>query len=161
VVASTAVTAGLFVLAGVVVGGLVTGAVNYAFECRRVRIAGRVAVRLLTAELSIAAASAEWRLDQGAWSPWNFESAHRSWNEYRHEASRVLSTREWDSVAVGFYAVEIIERRFSNKAVAAKLDAEDRGALNSAFKSFLAGANTLRRRQGLEEIESGEPTLPS
>jgi hypothetical protein len=49
--ASTAVTTGLFVLAGVVVGGLLTGAVNYAFEWRREQANVRAAMRLLEAEL--------------------------------------------------------------------------------------------------------------
>jgi hypothetical protein len=75
-IASTAVTTGLFVLAGVIVGGLVTGSVNYAFEWRRERVSLRVAMRLLEAELAIAAASADWRLEQGAWTPF-WESPSR------------------------------------------------------------------------------------
>jgi hypothetical protein len=65
VFASTAVTTGVFVLAGVVVGGLVTGSVNYILERRREESSARVALRLLDVELAIAAACADWILEDG------------------------------------------------------------------------------------------------
>jgi hypothetical protein len=68
VIASAAVTTGLFVLAGVLVGGLVTGGVNYALERRRERSSARIAIRLLEVELAIAAVSADWAIEDGLWS---------------------------------------------------------------------------------------------
>jgi hypothetical protein len=155
VIASAGITTGLFVLAGVVVGGLVTGAVNYFLEWGRERANARVAMRLLAAELMLAAASADWRLEQRAWSPWNFESAHRAWNEYRSEFARAVSTDDFESVAVGYAAIELVERRFSNKAVATKLDADELQSLDTASQSIHDGLNALRRRQKLKEIARG------
>jgi hypothetical protein len=150
VLASTAVTTGLFVLAGVVVGGLVTGAVNYAFEWRRERARLQIAMRLLEDELARAGAFADWRLEQGGWAPWDFQSAHRTWNEYRPDIVIGLSSHEWYSVAVAFAAIEAIEDRFSNKPVATTLNVDEQKALNGCSESILEGANTLRRRQGLQ-----------
>ena len=168
-VASAAIATGLFVLAGVVVGGLVTGAVNYALERRRDRANARVAVRLLWAELLLAAASVDWRLEQDAWSPWSFESAHRAWNEHHAELARAVSMADFADVTVGFAAVGRAEATFAYKPVAARLDADDRQALTDASKSLHDAASALQRRQGLKEIDwnlarragpSGEPKRP-
>jgi hypothetical protein len=106
-------------------------------------------MRLLEAELALAAASADWRLEQGAWSPWNFERAHHSWSEYQPDIARAgISSDEWYAVAGAFYAIDIIERRFSNKPFGAKLDADERKALDTAAESFNKGVNTIRARQG-------------
>jgi hypothetical protein len=151
VIASAAVTTGLFVLAGVVVGGLVTGTVNYGFESRRERARVAVAVRLLEAELILAAAQADLRLQDGEWSPWNFESAHRTWREYRPDVAR-LPPDEWFAVSVAYFAIEQIEQRFSNEPAGVKLGAEEQRALDGQSGIILEGANTLRRRQGQEEM---------
>jgi len=152
-IASTAVTTGLFVLAGVIVGGLVTGAVNYAFEWRRERVSARVAMRLLEAELAIAAASADWRLEQGAWTAWNFGRAHRAWSEYRSDIARAgISSDEWYAVERGFYAIEIIESVFANKADRASLEPHEQKALNTASANINEGANTIRQLLGLKPL---------
>jgi hypothetical protein len=91
VVASTAVTTGLFVLAGILIGGLLTGVVNYVLERRREQAVGRVAVRLLEVELAIAGSALDQVVERGRWSPWNFERGHRAWDEYRGDAALVLS----------------------------------------------------------------------
>lgn len=155
VILTAAATTGLFVLAGVVTGGLLTGAVNYALERRRDRANARVAVRLLWAELLLAAASVDWRLEQGAWSPWDFESAHRAWNEHQSELARAVSMADFADVAVGFAAVGRAEATFAYKPVAARLDADDRQALHDASKSLHDAASALQRRQGLKEIDWG------
>jgi hypothetical protein len=110
VVASTAVTTGLFVLAGVLVGGLVTGGVNYALERRRENASARVAMRLLEAELALAGARADDVIERGRWSAWNFKRAHRTWDEYRAQAASGLSGNEWVTVAIAFNRVEVVER---------------------------------------------------
>jgi hypothetical protein len=153
VIASAAVTTGLFVLAGVLVGGLVTAGIEFAFEKRRENAKVLVATRLVEAELSLAAASAEWRLEQGTWLPWNFENAHKVWHVHGAELARVLEKDEWYPVVVGIIGIDTIERRFSDYPLATPLSADDRKALESASKSFNEGANTLRRRQGLEEVD--------
>lgn len=138
-----------------------TGAVNYAFEWRRDRAKVRVAVRLLEGELLFAAAQADWRIEQGAWSPWNFESAHRTWGDHRADIAQ-LPPDDWYSVSRGYWAIDQIERRFSSKPSGGRLSAEESRVVNQSSESILEGANTLRRYQGLEEVSrfggpDGEP----
>jgi hypothetical protein len=130
----------------------VTGLVTLGLELRREHATMRVAIRLVEAELSLAAASADWRIEQEAWSPWNFESTHRVWGEYRAALAQALDKEEWSTVIVAIFGVDMVERRFEHKPLASKLDPEEVAALGSASKSFYDGANAARRRQGLKEI---------
>jgi hypothetical protein len=156
VIASSAVTTGLFVLAGVVVGGLVTGGVNYALERRLEQTAARVALRLLDVELAIAAASADRVLEGGQWSPWNFERAHGAWDEYRADAARVLSVDDWTKVSMGFYGVDAVERGPGNLPTGATLDSTGLALLGEARRSLYEGANAIRRHLGTDEIRPGD-----
>jgi hypothetical protein len=63
-----------------------------------------------------------------------------------------MGSDEWYALASGFLAIELVEGRFANKPIAAKLDADERKALDSASATANEGANTLRGRQGLEEF---------
>jgi hypothetical protein len=152
VIASSAVTTGLFVLAGVVVGGLVIGSVNFALERRRERSSAQVALRLLEVELAIAAADADSVIEKGPWSPWNFERAHRTWDEYRVDAARVLSADDWTKVSIGFYGVDAVERGPGNLPTGATLDSTALALLGEARRSLYEGANAIRRHLGIDEI---------
>jgi hypothetical protein len=55
-------------------------------------------------------------------------------------------------VSLGFYVIDNLERRFSNKPIAAEFDAGEQEALNSGSEMIHKGANTLRLRQGLEAV---------
>jgi hypothetical protein len=155
VIASTAVTTGLFVLAGVVIGGLMTGGVNYALERRREQASARVALRLLDVELAIAAASSDSILKDGRWSSWNFERAHRAWDEYRADAARVLSTDDWTKVSMGFYGIEIVERGPGKLFTGAGLDPTGLKLLGEVRRNLYAGANAIRQHLGMDEIRPG------
>jgi hypothetical protein len=155
VIASTAVTTGVFVLVGVVVGGLVSGGVNYALEWRRERATARIAMRLLEVELAIAGVSADWILEDGIWTSWHFERAHRAWDQYRADAAGVLSADDWVKVSVGFYGVDVVERGFGKLPPATRLDPSALALLAETRRSLYEGANTLRRRLGMDEIRPG------
>ena len=155
VFASTAVTTGLFVLVGVVVGGLVTGSVNYALERRREQASAHVALRLLDVELAIAAASADSILKDGLWSSWNFERAHRAWDEYRADTARVLSTDDWTKVSTGFYGIDVVEHGPGKLPTGARLDPTGLKLLGEVRRNLYAGANAIRRHLGMDEIRPG------
>jgi hypothetical protein len=156
VIGSSAVTTGLFVLAGVVVGGLVTGGVTYALELRREGASARVALRLLEIELAIAGSVADEVLEkQSWWAAWKFERAHRAWNEYRAEAARVLSVDEWVKVSIGFYGVDAAERAFAEVPSGTNLDPPGLKLVEEVRRSLYDGSNTLRRHMGMDEIGPG------
>jgi hypothetical protein len=152
VLASSATTTGLFVLAGVVVGGVVTGLVTFLLELRRERASARVGTRLLEAELTHAAGWADWQLRKGAWAPWDFDRAHRTWHEYRPELARMLSTEEWSAVAIAFIGIETAELEFKKTASGGALSPDDRLGLENVEVRLRDGLNALRRRQGLPEV---------
>jgi hypothetical protein len=52
---------------------------------------------------------------------------------------------------LAFYGVQATEHHFAGKP-SAPLDAADRKQLDNALDSLLNGLNTLRRRQGMEEL---------
>jgi hypothetical protein len=155
VLASTATTTGLFVLAGVLVGGLLTGAVNYALERRREHHRGKVAIRLLEIELAISAASADPIIDDGRWLTWNFGRAYRTWDEYREDAAGALSDDEWIKLSLGFYAIDVVERGFAKLAVGTSLDPTGLAVINEARQNLYEASNALRRRLGMDEIKPG------
>jgi hypothetical protein len=155
VIASSAVTTGLFVLAGVVVGGLVTGGVNLVLEVRRERSSAQVALRLLDVELAIAGAMADSILENGRWASWNFERAHRAWDEYQADAARVLSVDEWTKVSMGFYGVDAVERGPGKLPTGATLDPTGLPLLAETRRSLYDGANAIRRHLGMDEIRPG------
>jgi hypothetical protein len=158
VIASTAVTTGLFVLGGVVVGGLVSGGATYALERRREHSGARIAIRLLEVELAIAAATADWAIEDRLWTPWNFERAHGAWNDYRAEAARVRSTDEWAKVSVAFYGIDVVELGYAKLPTGTKLNPAQVASLALTRGSLCEGANALRRRLGIDQIRpSGEP----
>ena len=155
VIASTAVTTGLFVLAGVVVGGLVTGSVNYVLERRREQSAAQVALRLLEVELTIAAAALDQVVEKERWSPFNFQRAHRTWNEYRADAALALSVDDWIKVSMGFYGVDVVERGPGKLTAGVGLDPTGLRLLGETRRSLYEGANAIRRHLGMDEIRPG------
>jgi len=84
--------------------------------------------------------------------------AQRSWTDYRAELARVLSTDEWEAVAVGFVGISVIERRFSERPSGSPFVADDMSVLQHTAKSFYRGINTLRKRQGIEAMTPGMKT---
>lgn len=155
VLASTAVTTGIFVLAGVLIGGLLTGLVNYVLERRRETASARAALRLLEIELALAGATIDQVVESGRWWPWNFERSHRTWDEHRPEAARVLSDDEWIKVALGFSGIDAVERTFSELEKGAEIVVSGQLVVAQARKQVYEGANALRERMGMDRIRPG------
>jgi hypothetical protein len=152
VIASTAVTTGIFVLAGVLVGGLVTGAVNYVLERRREQASAQVALRLLESELTHAGNAVETAIERSFWAPWNFARTHRTWDEHRAEAARVLSDGEWQAVARGFRGIDALERGFGDWKIGEEIRPDGLILLRQIRKTSYEGANALRQRMGMDLI---------
>jgi hypothetical protein len=152
VIASTAVTTGIFVLAGVLVGGLVTGAVNYVLERRREQASARVALRLLESELTNVGNAVETAIERSFWAPWNFARTRQTWDEHRAEAARVLSNGEWDKVRRGFRGIDVLERGFGGWKIGDEISPDGLILLREVRKTSHEGANALRQRMGVDLI---------
>jgi hypothetical protein len=98
------VTGAIFGLIGVVVGGLLTAAVQAFQEWRSQRTLGRAAARLLSAELSVQQSLLEDRAaDESAEPVSDQMPAVSDWPQYRAVMARVLDDEAWIAVA-GAYA---------------------------------------------------------
>lgn len=144
--ASAAVTTGLFVLAGVVVGALVTGVVNYGFEWRRARLNTRVALRLLETELASADDALNRRINATAWWPWPVgESARRTWGEHRSELAGIsLSSDDWYAIYGAFNAIEVIESELGGDQYR-PLAVDDMRKLVELLSVILEGSTSSRK----------------
>jgi hypothetical protein len=82
-----------------------------------------------------------------------FGRAHRAWSQYRSDIARAgISSDEWYAVERGFYAIEIIESVFANKADRAGLEPHEQKALNTASANINEGANAIRQLLGLKPL---------
>jgi hypothetical protein len=98
------VTGAIFGLIGVVVGGLLTGAVRALQEWRSQRTLSRAAARLLSAELSVQQLILEDRAAYESAGPVSDEMlAVSDWPQYRALMARALDDEAWVAVA-GAYA---------------------------------------------------------
>jgi hypothetical protein len=103
------VTAAIFGLLGVIVGGLVTGGVNYIMERRRERAELRQAKRLVADELLTVATQysimVEDRETPKKWSPsWANLLPSTSWEQHKATLARGLSDKDWADLP-GFYSI--------------------------------------------------------
>jgi hypothetical protein len=135
------VTGAIFGLVGVVVGGLLTGAVQVFQEWRSQRTLSRTAARLLSAELSVQQWILEDRAaDQSAEPVSDDMPAVSDWPQHRAVMARALDDKAWIKVA-GAYANLVLwhsqsprsratpaEKRTEMQTLAGELEAA-RGAL--------------------------------
>jgi hypothetical protein len=102
------VTGAIFGLIGVIVGGLLTGAVQAFQEGRSQRILSRAAARLLSAELSVQQELLRKGATGESAEPVSDEMpAVSDWPEYRAVMARALDDETWIAVA-GAYAELVI-----------------------------------------------------
>jgi hypothetical protein len=97
----------LFVLAGVIVGGLLTGGVTLALDTRREKRAARAAARLVVAELNEIGARLNAAVAAGVYGPeaGGLPLPDREWLEGRTLLAVALSDEEWDAVAHAYLNV--------------------------------------------------------
>src|SRR6266540_237945 len=99
-------TAAIFALLGVVVGGVLNGAVSYTLEARREGKAVRAAARLLHADLSAARTSLALAAVNRDWGPLRIAPGPLSSWERHHELLAARFPNEgWFDVVLAFQAV--------------------------------------------------------
>jgi hypothetical protein len=102
-VSDTAVTA-LATLAGVVVGAVVGGWVNYRLERRREKSQGRAGARLVRMDLALGADQLTRAYEEAAWWPF-YDVTMEAWERYRDVIAIALGADDW--VTVSQSAVEM------------------------------------------------------
>jgi hypothetical protein len=143
---STEVTTGLFTLGGVVVGGLITGAVQLALEHRHQSSTIAIAKRLLIDELHNMWSHLEMVRDEGK-APQALPDDVRSrflptsdWEKYRETLARpaALSDAQWVALSNFVQSVEALRMLLFNLAPRAPLppDVDVDGLTNLAAETF-------------------------
>jgi hypothetical protein len=94
----------LFGFAGVIVGALLTGAVEWWRETRRERRGARAAMRVLKNDLEVGAAMLGGTESSGLWwSRPSFSLPTKAWSDYRELlATGIQNEDDWDVIRVSF-----------------------------------------------------------
>ena len=113
-------TGAIFSLIGVVVGGLLTAAIQAVQQGRSDRATARAASRLLSAELSEQHVFLEALVSRGTATPVDDElPAVSAWPEYRSVMARLLDDETWQAVAGAYVELSLFhaERALDPRAL--------------------------------------------
>lgn len=95
-------TAVAIALGGVLVGAIATGAFQIAFRFWDLRLAARVAARLVQGNAYVASVAFKMLIENHEWFDHDFGPAQRTWEEHRKDLAAVLSTPDWAEIGA-FY----------------------------------------------------------
>ncbi len=105
-------TGAIFGLIGVIVGGLLTAAIQAVQQARSDRATARAASRLLSAELSEQHVFLDALVNQDAARPLDSElPAVSAWPEYRAVMARLLEDESWQAVAGAYVGLSIFHSK--------------------------------------------------
>jgi hypothetical protein len=143
-------TAGLFALAGVVVGAVATGLINLFLEKARQKTDMRTAVRLLKSEVQEALDAAHQALDDGMWPIAWKKTWSQSWATYRQAVASGLGEKDFETLARTYGRMDLFQGGLA-------ADREDR-QLSDTDRRFLEGIKPLLESslQLLGRVVSGE-----
>lgn len=125
-------TAAIFGLLGVLVGGLITWAVELWQARYQRREKGRVAVRLLLDEFGTCLSRAEASLDQGIWWLPENDLPLDVWHIHRADLAAVLPIDDWLKLGVAALAIEQMDQ-------AARREDPETRELTAEGRELLAG----------------------
>jgi hypothetical protein len=105
-------TSGLFALAGVVIGGLLTAVVTFWFERRREARELRTAARVIDKAYNLLGLAADTTIEDDTWSPFDEalpqDEFAALWREHRNTLAGHLSSEAWQTVASAEVRVSLI-----------------------------------------------------
>jgi hypothetical protein len=98
----------IFGLLGVIIGGLLTGAVSFIFERRRERIQARADARLILINYKVFSLYIDEALNGDAWPSIlpNIEWSYNIWLSARPNLAATLSRDDWDAIEAGMHLIE-------------------------------------------------------
>jgi hypothetical protein len=124
---------GIYALAGVVIGGVVTGVFAILLERRRETRDAQAARRIVKAELEAAAKAAADALKVDEWPPgWDSMRWSQSWSTYRPVLAATMADDEYGTLARAYLDMALLQ---------AGLAAGQRSFVPDD-KSFIAGAKS-------------------
>jgi hypothetical protein len=144
------VSQGLFALGGVLLGGLLTGAVTYVLESKRERKAIRAAARVLIDAIKSPMINTQVLLEDGRWfvAPGDDARKHFStelWEEHRQLLAAGLSPDGWRAVSNAFRSLRGLGAIFAQRSSEDPPDEARRFDIDILYKNVEASAGALAR----------------
>jgi hypothetical protein len=104
----------IFGLAGVVIGGVLTGVITYFLERHREKQEARAARRIVGAELKEATEAVEDALAGGKWPPgWSNMRWSQSWSTYRRVLAATMDDDGFAKLARAYLQMELLLTGFA------------------------------------------------
>jgi hypothetical protein len=158
-------TAAIFGLVGVLVGGALTTGASFVFERRREKRLTRVGLQLLEAEFLKVAGVLYAALEEGVWvAGSDLEVA--TWPDYRAALAAELARDDFNFVALAVHAAYMAPKHFavqlSGGALVVDLSDRDRKSLNEQLDSIQRAQVVIARQLGVWPTETREraPEIP-
>jgi hypothetical protein len=145
-------TAAIFGLAGVIIGGLLTGGISYVLESRRERKAAQVAARILMDDFAMARARVETISARDAW-PQNpravFRFSTEVWVEQRQIlAAAIISTSDYFDVADAAHGIDVAATMVNAAVPTEPITNKEKAALAEVGDRVTSAQNVLRPHAG-------------
>jgi hypothetical protein len=160
------VTAAIFGLIGVIIGGLISGAVQVLLARRSERLQGRSSARVVISELRERRDLLAYWLKLGSWDPSDWTTPERwQWEIRRGDLASALSPRDWEAVEQAHMRIRHVDasnaliRVRQEQGRDATLDDYDQRITRSTIETLTAGINSLRAVAGLRGAEEGPLTI--
>ncbi len=150
-------TAAIFGLLGVLVGGLITSVSNYHLAVRRDRADQRIhaievkrAARLIELELAVAHTVAKGIVEMGLFSdqPLSIES----WQKWGPVLAPELSNADWDAVSLAIIAVERIEWFRARNAAGTEIDNDTPEGRMSEYRARTVANQLAAVKRGRDAV---------
>ncbi|MEV0084765.1 hypothetical protein [Saccharopolyspora sp. NPDC050642] len=137
-------TAAIFGLVGVIIGGLLTGLVDFMLERRRERNDARAASKLLRSQLNDARTAVVVALEGREWPlGWNDKAWAQSWSVYWSALAGRMADDAFLKLAEAYNYMELLQRGLADGGRA--LSGNDEEFLNDVRKSIDAAEPLLAR----------------
>jgi len=157
------VTAAIFGLLGVVVGGVLNGAVAYVLDQRREAKVFKLVTRELFEDLTYVGGTIDRTLKDGDWIRWanslNFGRLELAWRQRRPLVAAHLDWQHYFTLAQAIRSFEMFRDespRTKERAEAALTD-EDREKLTHLYKEIFNGMRCLSKAAEVSTIASMPP----
>jgi hypothetical protein len=153
---SDAAVTALATLAGVIVGAVVGGWVNYKLERRREKAQGRAGARLVRMDLAIAAEQLKDAYAEAMWWPF-YNVRLESWDRYRDVIAIAVGANDWVTVSQSAIELQHTDEGFR------KMPAADKArALTERSEADLANmrTNAIKAFNALAKLADDREKLP-
>lgn len=139
-------TAGIFGLVGVLIGGALTVMTTELADRRRRQISARTAARLVGDDMTQVVAVIQVALDRGTWSSLaTFDRGHRAWDERSDALAAAIELKDWMQLSQSIGVLGIVKEVAAAKTPSDPVDAASRERMERALDTVASALEILER----------------